>query len=39
MIKYVVMRNFRGTCPPVDTLKVCMVRERLVIPVCMWSGR
>jgi len=31
MIKYFVIRNFRGTCSSVEMLKGYMVRERLGI--------
>ena len=33
MIKYFVIRNFRGTCSSVGMLKGYMVRERLGTPV------
>jgi len=39
MIKYSVIKNFRGTCSPVEILKGCMVRERLGTPVQMYSVR
>jgi len=32
MIKYFVIRNFRGTCSSVEMLKGYMVTERLGIP-------
>jgi len=32
MIKYFVMRNFRGTCSFVEILKGCMIKEKLETP-------
>jgi len=32
MIKYFVMRNFRGTCSSVEMLKEYMFKERLGTP-------